>query len=152
MRNAFGADVRCLTYQIKFSTIVHMKIIADTNTFLAVALEEPEKNRIIQLTVGHDLVAPEVLPFEIGNALTAMMKKRTLDADELTSAWDMVQTIPVELRRIEIRSALEIASRFNIYAYDAYFIECAISLRCPLLTLDRQMKIVGQNVGISILE
>ncbi len=129
-----------------------MKIIADTNTFLAVALEQPEKTQIIHLTVGHDLVAPEVLPFEIGNALTAMMKKRTLEADELTSAWDMVQAIPVELRRIDIRSALEIALRFNIYAYDAYFIECAISLRCPLLTLDRRMKIVGQNSGIHILE
>ncbi|MBW2609081.1 MAG: type II toxin-antitoxin system VapC family toxin [Deltaproteobacteria bacterium] len=129
-----------------------MKIIADTNTFLAVALEEPEKKKIVQLTVGHDLVAPEVLPFEIGNALTAMMKKRTLEADELTSAWDIVQTIPVELRQIDIRSALEIASRFNIYAYDAYFIECAISLRCPLLTLDREIKIVGQNIGINILE
>lgn len=64
----------------------------------------------------------------------------------------MIQAIPVELRRIDIRSALEIASRFNIYAYDAYFIECAISLRCPLLTLDRRMKITGQNVGIHILE
>ena len=77
---------------------------------------------------------------------------RTLEADELTSVWDMVQAIPVELRRIDIRSALEIASRFNIYAYDAYFIECAISLRCPLLTLDRRMKMVGKNVGIHILE
>ena len=129
-----------------------MKIVADTNTFLAVALEEPEKTQIIHLTVGHDLVAPEVLPFEIGNALTAMMKRKALEADELASAWDMVQTIPVELRQIDIRSALEIASRFNIYAYDAYFIECAISLHCPLLTLDRHMKTVGQNIGITILE
>ena len=141
-----------MTSQLLKSTIVLIKIIADTNTFLAVALEEPEKKKIIQLTVGHELVAPEVLPFEIGNALTTMMKKRTIEADELTSAWDMVQAIPVELRQIDIRSALEIASRFNIDAYDAYFIECAVSLRCPLLTLDRQMKIVGQNVGINILE
>jgi hypothetical protein len=40
-----------------------MKIIADTNTFIAVALNEPEKEFIISLTEGHDLVAPEVLPF-----------------------------------------------------------------------------------------
>ena len=129
-----------------------MKIIADTNTFLAVALEEPEKKKIIQLTVGHDLVAPEVLLFEIGNALTAMMKKGTIEADELTVVWDMVQSIPVDLRQIDIRSALEIAYRFNLCAYDAYFIECAVSLRCPLLTLDQQMKIVGQNLGINTLE
>ena len=129
-----------------------MKIIADSNTFLAVALEEPEKKRIIELTVGHDLVAPEVLPFEIGNALTAMMKKRTIEADEMTSVWEIFQTIPVELRQVNIRSALEIAARFNLYAYDAYFIECASSLRCPLLTLDQRMKMVGQDIGIDILE
>ena len=129
-----------------------MKIVADTNTFLAVALEEPEKTQIIQLTVGHDLIAPEVLPFEIGNALTAMIRKRTLDADEVLSAWDAVQAIPVELRRIDIRAALGMASRFNIYAYDAYFIACAAVLRCPLLTLDRQMKTVAREIGIDVLE
>jgi hypothetical protein len=49
-----------------------MKIIADTNIFLAVALDEPEKERIVSLSEGFDLAAPNVLPFEIGNALSAM--------------------------------------------------------------------------------
>ncbi len=129
-----------------------MKIVADTNTFIAVALEEPEKRQIIQFTVGKELVAPEVLPFEVGNALTAMVKKRVLDPNEVISAWDAVQTIPVELRRIDIQAALGLAVRFNIYAYDAYFIECALSLRCPMLTLDHRMKMVARDVGIRILE
>ena len=129
-----------------------MKIVADTNTFLAVALEEPEKKQIIRFTVGKELVAPEVLPFEIGNALTAMVKKRALDPNEVISAWNAVQTIPVELRRIDIQAALGLAVRFNIYAYDAYFIECALSLRCPILTLDHRMKMVARDVGIRILE
>lgn len=129
-----------------------MKIVADTNTFIAVALEEPEKRQIIQFTVGKELVAPEVLPFEVGNALTAMVKKRVLDPNEVISAWDAVQTIPVELRRIDIQAALGLAVRFNIYAYDAYFIECALSLRCPILTLDHRMKMVARDVGIRILE
>jgi len=129
-----------------------MKIVADTNTFIAVALEEPEKRQIIRFTVGKELVAPEVLPFEVGNALTAMVKKRALDPNEVISAWNVVQTIPVELRRIDIQAALGLAVRFNIYAYDAYFIECALSLRCPILTLDHRMKMVARDVGIRILE
>lgn len=129
-----------------------MKIVADTNTFIAVALEEPEKKQIIRFTVGKELVAPEVLPYEIGNALTAMVKKRALDPNEVISAWDAVQTIPVELRRIDIQAALGLAVRFNIYAYDAYFIECALNLRCPILTLDHRMKMVAMDVGIRILE
>jgi hypothetical protein len=37
-----------------------VKIVADTNTFIAVALNEPEKEKIIQLAQGHDLIAPDV--------------------------------------------------------------------------------------------
>ena len=129
-----------------------MKIIADTNTFIAVALDEPEKDLIIRLTEGCELVAPEVLPFEIGNALTAMMKKSVLQADEVASSWEIVQHIPVDLRHIDIKSALKIAIKFNIYAYDAYFLECADSLRSPLLTLDRGMKRIAREIGITILE
>lgn len=129
-----------------------MKIIADTNAFIAVALNEPEKDMIISLTEGHDLVAPEVLPFEIGNALTAMMRRNVLEVDEVILAWDMIQQIPVDLRRIEIRAALDIATQYNIYAYDAYFLQCALNLRSPLLTLDRQMKGIAQKTGIQIME
>ena len=129
-----------------------MKIIADTNTFIAVALNEPEKARIIRVTEGHDLIAPDVLPFEIGNALTAMMKKSALKKGEVTSAWEAVQQIPVDLRHTDIKSALEIATRFNIYAYDAYFLECADSLRSPLLTLDSGMERIAKEMGITILE
>jgi predicted nucleic acid-binding protein len=129
-----------------------MKIIADTNTFIAVSLNEPEKDSIIQLTQGHDLIAPDVLPFEIGNALTAMMKKSSLKKEEVVSAWEVVQQIPVDLRHTDIKSALRIAIKFNIYAYDAYFLECAENLRSPLLTLDIGLKRVARELGITILE
>jgi len=37
------------------------------------------------------------LPFEIGNALTAMMKKGILQSDQLQESWDIIQQIPVEM-------------------------------------------------------
>lgn len=129
-----------------------MKIIADTNTFIAVALNEPEKAKIIRLTEGHDLIAPDVLPFEIGNALTAMMKKNVLKNDEVASVWEIVQQIPVDLRHTDIKAALSIAVKYNIYAYDAYFLECADNLRSPLLTLDLGMQRVAREIGITIME
>ena len=129
-----------------------MKIVADTNTFIVVALNEPEKGKIIQLTEGHDLIAPDVLPFEIGNALTAMMEKKVLKKEEVAAAWEIAQRIPVDLRRTDIKSALNLAIRFNIYAYDAYFLECAVNLRSPLLTLDLGMQKVARQIGITILE
>jgi len=144
---AFG-----LTTGTSRGTIVHMKIVADTNTFLAVALDEPEKDQIVRLTTGHDLVAPEVLPFEIGNALTAMLKRGVISPEEVPAAWGAVEAIPVELRRLDIRAALGLAVRFGIYAYDAYFLECALGLRLPLLTLDQGMKHVARELSIQALE
>jgi len=129
-----------------------MKIIADTNVFIAVALNEPEKVKIIRITEGHDLIAPDVLPFEIGNALTAMMKKNALKKEEVASAWEIVQEIPVDLRHTNIKSALGIAIKFNLYAYDAYFLECAENLRSPLLTIDLGMQRVAREIGITIWE
>ncbi len=129
-----------------------MKIVADSNVFIAVALDEPEKPGIIEVTAGAELVAPEILPFEIGNALTALMRKRILEPEEIAAAWTATQAIPVELRDLDIREALKIASRLRIYAYDAYFLECALRSRSPLLTLDRRLKAVAGDAGVEILE
>jgi len=43
---------------------------------------------------------------------------------------------------------------FNIYAYDAYdayFLECAGSLKSPLITLGRELKSIAQEMGILVL-
>jgi len=129
-----------------------MRIVADTNVFLAVAMNEPEKAGIIRITQGHELVAPKVLPYELGNALTAMHKRCILSPKEITAACVVIQTVPFELRSLNIRSALELAGRYRIYAYDAYFLECALSFRLPLITLDAGMKRHARDLQIQLLE
>ncbi len=129
-----------------------MNIITDTNLFLAVALNEAEKKRIIRLTANKNAVAPEILPYEIGNALSAMIKRKQITHDEALSAFKIASKIPVRLVSINIIKALELALEFNIYAYDAYFLQCAKSLSCPLFTLDKRMKQVAIDLNIEVLE
>ena len=129
-----------------------MKTVTDTNIFLAVILDEPEKAQIIDLTVDRDLLAPEILPFEIGNALTALMKRKSLTPTELPLLWKVAREIPVELTAVDINEALIIAGRYNIYAYDAYFLQCALYHRSPLLTLDKRLKEIARDLGIKIVE
>ena len=129
-----------------------MDLLADTNIFLAVAMGEPERASILTVANNRQLLAPEVLPYEIGNALTAMLKRGVLAESEIMPIWETVQQIPVDLRNVDIRSALEISTTNNIYAYDAYFLECAIRLRCPLITLDRRLQVVARKLGIAIPE
>jgi predicted nucleic acid-binding protein len=58
----------------------------------------------------------------------------------------------VELVEVDVRTALELAVRFDIYAYDAYFILCALQLRCPLLTLDKGMRQVAKRLNVNLME
>ena len=125
-----------------------MNIIADTNIFLAVALEEPERNEIIALTSDTNAIAPEILPYEIGNALSAMLKRKKITSSEALSVLKTINNIPVRLVPADIHESLEIAIEFNIYAYDAYFLQCARSLACPLLTLDKRMIQVSSELNI----
>lgn len=129
-----------------------MKIIADTNTFMAVALNEPEKEWLIEVTDGQDLVAPSVLPYEIGNALSSLVRRKVISERQLAAAWDAAAVIPVELSTIDTRAALLLAGHFRIYAYDAYFLQCALESKYPLLTLDRGMKNTAKALGIKLLE
>ena len=133
-------------------TIVRMNIVSDTNIFLAIVLEEPEKQKIIELTSGVDAIAPEILPYEIGNALSAMIKRKNITNDEALSAQNAASEIPVRLVAVDIQESLKLAMDFNIYAYDAYFIQCARSISCPLMTLDKRMKKVASELNVKILE
>jgi len=102
-----------------------MDIVADTNIFLAVALNEPDRDRIITLTADASALAPEILPYEIGNALSAMVKRRQISQSEALEAEKSVGRIPVRLVPTDIHSSLQIALDQDIYAYAAYFLQCA---------------------------
>ena len=129
-----------------------MNIIADTNIFLAVVLDEPEKQFIIERSTESDVVSPEILPYEIGNALSAMIKRKRLTQEEALKAQMLARKIPVRLIAVDIQSALKIAIEHNIYAYDAYFLQSAKAMSFPLLTLDKKMKQVANKLNIEVLE
>jgi predicted nucleic acid-binding protein len=64
----------------------------------------------------------------------------------------MAESIPVRLVSVDIQKALKIALEHNIYAYDAYFLQCAKKLSLPLLTLDRRMKKVAHTLNLDVME
>lgn len=129
-----------------------MNVVSDTSVLLAVVLNEPEKRDIIRLTAQADAIAPEILHYEAGNALSAMAKRNRLTRDEALFALDAIKAIPVRLVTVDIHQALMLALEYRIYAYDAYFLQCARQCACPLITLDNGMKEVAHDLKIRLVE
>jgi len=129
-----------------------MRAVIDTSAFLAVALMEPERDWLIERTKGIEACAPELLPYEIGNALSAMIRRARLTMSEAQAAYESFSRMSVRLLPSDISAALELSASRNLYAYDAYFLVTTRKLGCPLITLDRRMRSVAAELGLDTLE
>lgn len=129
-----------------------MDVVVDTSVIVAVIADEPEKDRIVELTIGTDLMAPQSVHWEIGNAFSAMLRRRRITLEQATQAIRLYRRIPVRIVDVELEEALEIAADLGIYAYDAYLIRCALKYRSPLLSLDRGLIKAASEMKVDVLE
>ena len=127
-----------------------MELVADASAFLAVVLNEEDREWVVERTSGSTIVSPEVLPYEIGNALIAVRRKGRLSDEEILNAFELSQKIPVRLLPVSIYGAMKIAIRFRIYAYDAFYIQCCLEAKLPLISLDNRMCELARNLGIKV--
>lgn len=129
-----------------------MEIVADASAFLAVVFNESDRDGVINKTLGRKIVSSEILPYEIGNALIAVRKKGSLNDREVLKAYDISQRIAVNLVSVKILDAIKIALRFSMYVYDAYFLQCCVENKLPLISLDDCMCVAARNLSIKVVE
>src|ERR1700747_47959 len=67
-----------LLYNCTCCIIRIVEIVIDTSALLAVSGEQPERAALIRLTRGATLVAPASVHWEVGNALSAMFKRKAI--------------------------------------------------------------------------
>jgi predicted nucleic acid-binding protein len=128
-----------------------MEIVSDASAFLAVALNESDRDWVIEKTSGLNILSPEVLPYEIGNALIAMQRKGRLNEQGIIRAFRASQNIAVRLVPVKVDEAIKKAIRCNIYAYDAYYLQCCVENKLPLLSLDEKMCEAAKTLGIKVV-
>ena len=129
-----------------------MLITIDTSALLAVLLNEQHKPDIVEATKGHDLQAPFSLDAEVGNALSAMFKRDRLSPDQAGQVLAQFAEIPIRRTKLRLTEAVEIAYRYNIYAYGAYVLDCARQFRSPLLSLDSRLRAIAEKMELTLLE
>ena len=53
-----------------------MDLVTDTSAIIVAIIDEPEKQAVIRYSVGSELIVPPSVHWEIGNAFSAMLKRR----------------------------------------------------------------------------
>jgi predicted nucleic acid-binding protein len=129
-----------------------MDIVIDVSGILAVLLNEPERPAIELATMGHHLISPGCVRWEVGNALYGAIKRDRIKVQEALSAFEDYERIPIRQVDVDMGAALRIAARHKIPTYDACYLECARAQRTALLTLDDRMMKVAATLKINVVE
>ena len=124
----------------------------DTSAILAVIGEQPEKPGLVRLTRGATLVAPASVHWEVGNALSAMFKRKAIGLLEALQLLEAYAAIPIRMTEVGLKQAVELSAKLNVYAYDAYVLACAVNERVPLLTLDDGLRERARELKLDMME
>jgi len=84
-----------------------MDVAIDTSALIAVIVGEPERNRIVEFTTGNRLIGPGSIPWEIGNAFSAMFKQNRLTLDEAQKGLVIFESIPLRYIKPDFANALK---------------------------------------------
>ena len=134
------------------SEVARLDYVVDTSVIVAVLVSEEQRTKLIELTRDVALNAPASLHWEVGNAFSAMFKRGRLEMDEAVKAVGSYERIPIRFHEVNLSSSLKLAHDLALYAYDAYFIECARKLNSPLITLDAALLNAARQAGVAVVE
>jgi predicted nucleic acid-binding protein len=129
-----------------------MDVVIDASAILAVLLNEPERDMVVNSTKGSSLVAPASLVYEVGNALSSLMRRQSISMAEAVAVYHAFARISIRLIEPDMHMAILVSGEEGIYAYDAYFIVCAERMGMPMLTLDRKLADAARRRGVELLE
>jgi len=131
---------------------VRVDLVVDASVIIAVIANEPVKPALVEQTVGATLLAPASVHWEIGNAFSAMLKRKRITLEQANAAVQVFHSIPIRWLDVELEDALSLSVRLDIYAYDAYIIAAAQKQKCRILALDGGLIHAAKVAGVPVLE
>jgi predicted nucleic acid-binding protein len=81
-----------------------------------------------------------------------MFKRNRITLKLVRKALAYFEEIPLRYIEVDLEKSLEFARKHNIYAYDAYFIECAKRHKSEIISLDKELINVAKEEGIKVRE
>jgi predicted nucleic acid-binding protein len=123
-----------------------MKYAPDASVALKWVLPEPLADKARQLRIDyqnriHELIAPDVFPVEVANALARAERRNIIAVDQAAGLLaNVMRTSPVLSPYLPLLArALDVASRMRCGVYDCLYVVLAEHEGCELMTADDRL-------------
>jgi predicted nucleic acid-binding protein len=134
-----------------------LSVVIDANAFVVLALDD-RRAPVVEARLrewrdeGEVLHAPELLRYEVANALARALAAGQLTATGVTRAWELITTVPVALHRLD-EGPVVVAMTQRLErksAYDAAYVVLADQLGVDLWTLDGPLARNAETRGLPV--
>jgi predicted nucleic acid-binding protein len=109
------------------------------------------------LLSGARAIVPALWHLEVANWFAIAERRGVLNesqADLVLSAFDVIiaQAVDTDPDIASIRQVLTVASRFQLSAYDAAYLDLARHASLPLATLDERLRAAAKKAGVELFQ
>ena len=93
------------------------------------------------LRAEHELIVPDLLFAEVGNALWKRWHKGEIAPDDVRATLAALEALPLRVvqARLLVMAGSELAIKFRWPIYDCLYLALAMSRRCRVVTSDRRL-------------
>lgn len=127
------------------------KLLIDASCIFAVISGVKESDIIYKKTEGFELLSNECLPFEICNVISKLIKRDLISINQGLDLYEQFKNIQLIYVESDFRKVIDIAGQEKHYSYDILYLENAIKLGIPLLTLDKSLMAIAERRGVKCL-
>ena len=117
-------------------------LVVDASVVAKLYMTEEGTDRARHLLIArHSLLAPDLLPTEVGNVFWQRVRRSELTLECARKALGALRALPLRLysARDLLDSALEIAASLDRTVYDSLYVALAVSLDTVLVTSDQRL-------------
>jgi predicted nucleic acid-binding protein len=131
-------------------------LVLDSSIALSWCLPDEKGLDEIQREVARSgAIAPAHWPLEVANTLLMAERRRRITADFRAAALRDLAALPIIFDTETVARAwneiLGLAEAHRLTAYDAAYLELAQRHVLPLATLDLELRVAAQSLGVSLL-
>ena len=103
---------------------------------------------------GAGLVVPALWPLEVANALTVLVRRRKLTAEERRAGLGWLRGLPLrvdhEAASLAFTDLSDLASAHGLSVYDAAYLDVAQRRRLPLACKDGPLRKAALRIGVAL--
>lgn len=112
--------------------------VVDASAIAAVLFDEPEAAPI-SASVKGKLVAPTLLRYELASVCATKLIRYPERANETSARYRLLDQLALDYAEPDWDHLPYLAQRWALSAYDAAYLQLALALKAPLVTLDARL-------------